>query len=50
MQDPNAGVPLYNHTCKPENKTYKLCFTGKYSDEEPQGSSLHDFYKRPAPL
>ncbi|XP_031569959.1 pleckstrin-2-like [Actinia tenebrosa] len=28
MQDPNAGVPLDNHSCKPENKIYKLCFTG----------------------
>ncbi|KXJ24597.1 Pleckstrin-2 [Exaiptasia diaphana] len=28
MQDPNAGVPLDNHYCKPENRTHKLCFTG----------------------
>jgi len=28
MQDPNAGVPLDNHYCRPENKTHKLCFSG----------------------
>lgn len=28
MQDTDAGIPLNNHLCHKENKTYKICFTG----------------------
>ena len=29
MQDVDAGIPLDSHMCWKENKTHKLCFTGK---------------------
>lgn len=34
MQDADAGIPLNNHLCHKENKTYKICFTGENPENE----------------